>query len=646
MKSKIYTLLLLVIFTGCSKKRAEVIENPVFDVWNSTILEIDKIEMNDSATVIHFDAFSQPGWWISINEATYIRESDTDQHLVMTRAEGITIGEQFFMPDSGKTSFKLFFPPLPPNVKKIDFIESDCDNCFKIWGINLIQDSKVAFDPIPSVTKKIDQTLPKPEFSSQPAVVSGKLLGYKKEMGSKSIEFYEINQIFKTGEDGKLPVADDGSFNGSVFTGFPIIASSNSFGNVFLVPGEEINVYVDLKKKSRFESRYRTDKEPSDSNYVYIENSMLSIDDYKAFDNITKDLFNYEKAFKDIPGMNPDQYRNYITEIYNKKLAEVTHSGVSKNAQTIISVAIKGVFANLFLQYEELSKEAYYQVNNISWKERGKANYKPEKPGIEYYTVLGNILNDSMVYHPLYGDVVFSLLNNDHFININDKNKSVEEQFNLFRKRISPVVGREKGLFFDIGLAQLYATRLDKAQLFAEAEKQSIKNSFENSAYVEYLISENDKLNAIVEANKTAINSGVIINETPNVAQEKVLDAIIEKYKGKVVVVDFWATWCGPCVAAMESIKPVKEKYKDLDVVFVYLTGETSPYGAWNKAIPNIHGEHYRVSQSQWKYWYNQPGIEGVPTYIIFDKAGKQISKHTGFPGVDTINESIEKGLL
>ncbi|HBG88340.1 MAG TPA: TlpA family protein disulfide reductase, partial [Marinilabiliaceae bacterium] len=104
---------------------------------------------------------------------------------------------------------------------------------------------------------------------------------------------------------------------------------------------------------------------------------------------------------------------------------------------------------------------------------------------------------------------------------------------------------------------------------------------------------------------------------------------------------DFWATWCGPCVYAMEQMKPLKEKLKDQDVVFVYLTGETSPIGAWNKAIPEIKGEHYRVSDAQWQYWYEQLKIEGVPTFIIFDKESKQKDRYTGFPGIYTIETSI-----
>ena len=159
---------------------------------------------------------------------------------------------------------------------------------------------------------------------------------------------------------------------------------------------------------------------------------------------------------------------------------------------------------------------------------------------------------------------------------------------------------------------------------------------------------ETDKIETSEIAPFTAgnINNESVLNELPLlVTQEKLLDVILTKYKGKVVLIDFWATWCGPCMTAMKSMLPMKEEMQGKDVVFLYLTGETSPLTNFTQTYPTITGEHYRVSDAQWRYWMNTFNISGIPTYMVYDRQGNQIARHLGFPGVDAITKSIEKGL-
>ena len=144
---------------------------------------------------------------------------------------------------------------------------------------------------------------------------------------------------------------------------------------------------------------------------------------------------------------------------------------------------------------------------------------------------------------------------------------------------------------------------------------------------------------------------GVSIATIPTVtAQDKLLDAIKAPYKGKVVVIDFWATWCGPCRMAMKQIDPIKEKYlqEKKPVAFVYVTGETSPKATWDEAIKNIKGYHYRLTDSQYKDLFKSLGIMGIPTYMVFNKDGsiayENISQG-GYPGDDIITDAIDKAL-
>ena len=610
----ILTILFALVAVAGQAQNPVVWENPsAFMGASNSMFEITKVELKQTETVLHFIANYRPGSWIRFAKESFLQTPDGKKYAITGGAKtnekesDLQPDSLFWMPESGIAHLALHFKPVPLDTKEMDFLEGYNDGDFKFWNICDAKNKKEV--AIPDEWKNVqyvkDETLPAAKINKGVATIKVKMLGYKPGM---NMDFY-VGGFQPLGSadrfDKEFPFADDGTLKAEIplwlAREVTVGVLGMSFPKIVIAPGQETSILM----------KVTSDHRPFVAFKGYLaKTNMDLVNAYDTFEPNSDD----DKTYLKVKECKTSEERlQCLKDIFNQRVADAKAAKYTTAAQDLINMDAERKF--------------------VKWSHNFAVVYS------QYV-----VSEDGTAYR-----------GNQHYSDDVEKNKDMltlpEEYLSYTWRYQNEPASPCSSAFWEESM--LFADLNDSEKNSYNADLHAIPDALENEnlikAHLEFMTHEDCK-NVIREylaekqriGQQLASQEHVFYQKYDDVAPENILQVILDKYKGKAVLIDIWATWCGPCRAGHKAMAPMKEEMKGQNVQFVYLTPPSSPLNTWQEMLKDIEGDHYYLTNEQYTYILDKYESDGIPTYAIYNTKGEQTFKNIGFPGNDVIRKELE----
>lgn len=356
----------------------------------------------------------------------------------------------------------------------------------------------------------------------------------------------------------------------------------------FLEPGDTVKISID--DKGNVEKALYNEKENHPA-LIYVT---------QKFPNFIAGYMS--EMFKDSANFNPEEFsKTYVSQVNDliKEKQELAKQELSKkNITENIAFAIK--------------THGNYISDAMAQKRAYKVNWNDKAMGLLLYRNLPT----AYLFDKNEGagnNNMKALLNKNYDEIINDKEIPKKTKI-LLLKTLIELMGKSAP---DLVLPSI-----------AKIPDETIRTKYKKYYSEKFMLNLNDfkldtdKIN-LVAYNKTS---------SENIFTYKNL---LEKHKGKIVYIDFWASWCKPCRAEMPASHQLREELKNEPIEFVYLSVDDS-YNNWAAAVVEEkiteNPNSLLILNSKNSTLYKSWNIMGIPRFMILDKNGEIVESNATKP--------------
>jgi thiol-disulfide isomerase/thioredoxin len=247
--------------------------------------------------------------------------------------------------------------------------------------------------------------------------------------------------------------------------------------------------------------------------------------------------------------------------------------------------------------------------------------------------------NDTLLKYEFYRYIIFVIAGDE----IYSKVKSVKHSNGWNRDPIKIYKLIQENSFLSDGTRKFLSYECFKNILELSSNKK-IKEYFEIFKFK--FGKDTCLINHLVKEYKLGDEVSSDLNLLTDAGTKTTFKEVLEKNKGKLVYVDFWASWCAPCRRCMPASHKLREEFKGKDVVFVYLAFKDK-LRLWKKAIEQLdlkdYNDSYFIENSKSSKLIDDLKVRLIPRFLIYGKNGEILYKNAARPATKEIRDILNK---